>query len=31
MIVLVNLDETPNGSSQADILAFGVIYQALFA
>ncbi len=31
MIVLVNLDAAPNGSTPADILAFGVIYQALFA
>ena len=31
MIVLVNLDAAPNGSTPADILAFGVIYNALFA
>jgi D-alanyl-D-alanine carboxypeptidase len=31
MIVLVNLDAAPDGSTPADNLAFGVIYQALFA
>ena len=31
MIVLANLDAAPNGSTPADILAEGVIYQVLFA
>jgi D-alanyl-D-alanine carboxypeptidase len=31
IIVLVNLDAAPNGETPADILAFGVIYQVVFA
>jgi D-alanyl-D-alanine carboxypeptidase len=31
IIVLVNLDAAPNGTTPADVLAVGVIYKALFA